>query len=251
MLRKNKQVITGLLTFSIMCTSMSMPNAYGSVRVSENVTGTVTEFTEETVTNLDTLPDYNSDSLGVAGENLGNIDLILPSAKESDFDVADNPELDSPQNVNFETGESPVMVAQDTDYVTKNWGIKFEATDFDLLCRLVEAEAGNQGYKGQVLVADIILNRVLDSHFPDTIQGVIYANSNGVYQFSCIPDGRFDSVTVSNSTKLAVADAMAGVDYSQGTLYFCTPEVSDKWHDHALKFAFRYKGHNFYWRNDE
>lgn len=261
-MKKNIKVFANLVGVAALFPALLITDALGktgtTIKASEtNSYATVTEYTEFTMSNLDTQSKYDISDLGAAGENIGNVSDVLPSAEkvsiESKTDEADS-NLSSPQNVNFETGEPEIqytVVAADGDYVTREWGIKYESTDFDLLCKLVEAEAGGQGYKGQVLVADVILNRVLDSHFPDNIHDVIYANHAGVYQFSCIPDGRFDSVVVSDSTKLAVADAMAGVDYSDGVLYFCTPAVSDKWHNKALKFAFRYKGHNFYWRKDE
>ena len=49
----------------------------------------------------------------------------------------------------------------------------------------VMAEAGNQGIDGMRMVADVILNRVDDSDFPDTIHGVI----SQPYQFSSYHDG--------------------------------------------------------------
>ncbi len=46
--------------------------------------------------------------------------------------------------------------------------------DIDLLARLIEHEAGNQGYNGWVAVGEVVLNRVLSPLFPDTIERVIY-----------------------------------------------------------------------------
>ena len=46
--------------------------------------------------------------------------------------------------------------------------------DLELLACLVWAEAGNQDLKGKQLVADVVLNRMYDPRFPDTISDVIY-----------------------------------------------------------------------------
>lgn len=45
--------------------------------------------------------------------------------------------------------------------------------DFTLLAKCVEAEAGTQDLKGKRLVADVIMNRVESSAWPNTIYGVI------------------------------------------------------------------------------
>ena len=54
-----------------------------------------------------------------------------------------------------------------------------------IFANAVEAEAGNQGETGKRLVADVILNRVDDPDFPDTIEGVISQK----YQFESFWDG--------------------------------------------------------------
>ena len=71
------------------------------------------------------------------------------------------------------------------------------AEEHDLLARCVEAEAGNQEPEGKALVADVIINRVLDDRFPDTVTGVIYQPS----QFSVVNNGSIDRVKVAESTR--------------------------------------------------
>jgi spore germination cell wall hydrolase CwlJ-like protein len=61
----------------------------------------------------------------------------------------------------------------------------------EILALCVEAEAGNQDLKGKRLVADVILNRVESSRFPDTIEGVISQK----YQFTTYWDGSMDKIT--------------------------------------------------------
>lgn len=64
---------------------------------------------------------------------------------------------------------------------------KKKQSDVDLLATLVRAEAGNQPLDGKRAVVDVVLNRVDNSHFPNTIKGVIYQEG----QFKCITDGNF------------------------------------------------------------
>lgn len=59
-----------------------------------------------------------------------------------------------------------------------------------LLAHLIEAEAGDQDLYGRRLVADVVLNRVDSSAWPNTIYDVIFQP----YQFSVIFDGAFDRV---------------------------------------------------------
>lgn len=70
----------------------------------------------------------------------------------------------------------------------------------EMLAICVEAEAGNQGLDGKRMVADVILNRVDDPEWPDTIEEVI---SQPVH-FSSYWDGGMDKVSVSEETFEAV-----------------------------------------------
>ena len=70
----------------------------------------------------------------------------------------------------------------------------------ELLAICVEAEAGNQGLDRKRMVADVILNRVDDPDWPDTIEGLI---SQPVH-FSSYWDGGMDRVSVSEETFQAV-----------------------------------------------
>ncbi len=49
------------------------------------------------------------------------------------------------------------------------------ATDVELLGAIIQCEAGNQSYEGQVAVGAVVMNRVRSTAYPDTIYGVIYA----------------------------------------------------------------------------
>lgn len=61
-----------------------------------------------------------------------------------------------------------------------------------MLAQLVQAEAGNQDLTGKRLVADVVLNRVDDERFPDTVEEVIF-QKNPV-QFGVTVDGAFERV---------------------------------------------------------
>lgn len=115
-----------------------------------------------------------------------------------------------------------------------------------ILERIVEAEAGDQDLKGRILVANVIMNRVKSSHFPNTVKGVVFAHR----QFSPISNGSYYRVTVSEKTKKAVKKALKGTDYSKGALYFMCRRASSPsnvaWFDRALTKVKEYGCHEFF-----
>lgn len=145
------------------------------------------------------------------------------------------------------TSEQRVVTVSmmERDYV-----IDITNEDYENLLRIVEAEAGGEDRKGKILVANVILNRVMDEQFPDTITDVIFQQEEGVCQFSPIRDGRFYSVEVSDETVEAVNAALYGEDCSDGALYFMARAYADKekaaWFDRNLTKLFTYGGHEFF-----
>ena len=127
--------------------------------------------------------------------------------------------------------------------------------DYDALCRIVQAEAGHEDYKGKVLVANVVLNRYKSSIFPNTVYDVVtqtHYGSNGlVYQFSPAKPGcSFWYVSPSEETIKAVNKALNGTDYSQGALYFVARDKADpgnvSWFDRNLTKLFKHGNHEFF-----
>lgn len=59
--------------------------------------------------------------------------------------------------------------------------------DVAMLAAIIECEAGNQSYEGKCAVGSVVINRVADPRFANSISAVIYAP----YQFSPVASGRF------------------------------------------------------------
>lgn len=122
--------------------------------------------------------------------------------------------------------------------------------ELDVLCRIVEAEAGCEDEKGKLLVANVILNRMNNEAFPDTVSEVVFQRDNGVTQFSPVSDGSYYEVTVSEETRNAVNRALMGEDASGGALYFVARKYADsgrvKWFDEKLTYLFSHGGHEFF-----
>ncbi len=123
-------------------------------------------------------------------------------------------------------------------------------SDYEVLLRIVQAEAGNEDTKGKILVANVVLNRVMDARFPGSVTGVVFQNAGGRAQFSPVANGTYYSVVVSEDTKEAVDRALAGEDYSEGALYFAARQYAGssqmRWFDECLTKLFAYGGHEFF-----
>lgn len=138
------------------------------------------------------------------------------------------------------------------DYEVLEKTIQYQLSDkdYEALLRIVEAEAGGEDQNGKLLVANVVLNRVNSSKFPDTVWDVVMQKEQGIAQFSPTVDGRYQSVCVSEDTIAAVERALYGEDISQGALYFCAREKADsdnlKWFDRKLTKLFAYGNHEFF-----
>lgn len=123
--------------------------------------------------------------------------------------------------------------------------IKYTDEDYQVLLRIVQAEAGICDPKGKILVADVIINRVLSGKFPDSVKAVVYQPS----QFQPVSNGTINTVKVTAETIECVDRALAGEDYSNGALYFMNRRASGSaasWFDRRLIYLFAHDGHEFF-----
>lgn len=122
--------------------------------------------------------------------------------------------------------------------------------DYDTLLHIVEAEAGTEDIKGRVLVANVIMNRIKNDEFPDTVTEVVWQRIDGVPQFSPTYDGRIYEVSITDETKEAVRQVLEGVDYSEGALFFIQKSEAEEhnvsWFEKNLQCLFKYGVHEFY-----
>jgi N-acetylmuramoyl-L-alanine amidase len=101
------------------------------------------------------------------------------------------------------------------------------AYERNLLARLVRSEAQGEPFAGKVAVAEVVLNRVKDSTFPNTITGVITQPG----QFSPYANGELKKDTDLESIK-AVTEALNGSNYAKGALFFYNPNTAtSRWLD--------------------
>lgn len=153
------------------------------------------------------------------------------------------------------TGLKRLEEDEDADYdlsetltykYNRKMDIEITDEEYEVLCRIVEAEAGDQDVYGRILVANVILNRVrYKKEFANNIIDVVFEPN----QFAPTRDGSYYTVKVDDLTKEAVNRATSGEDYSQGALYFfmrsATSASKASWFD-TLKFLFKYGCHEFF-----
>ena len=122
--------------------------------------------------------------------------------------------------------------------------IQYTDEDYQVLLRIVQAEAGICDKRGKILVADVIINRVLSKEFPNSVKAVVYEPS----QFQPVSNGAINSVKVTAETIECVDRALDGEDYSNGALYFMNRRGSGSaaaWFDRHLTYLFAHDGHEF------
>ncbi|MCR4943673.1 MAG: cell wall hydrolase [Clostridium sp.] len=121
-------------------------------------------------------------------------------------------------------------------YVTKS--------DIDLLAKLIYAESRGEPYEGKVAVASVVLNRVLDKQFPNTIQGVIFQPK----AFSCVKNGNITAYPDDNCYAAAY-DALRGADPTNDALYFYNPSTATcSWMKSTAKRNIKTIGHHVFFR---
>ena len=89
------------------------------------------------------------------------------------------------------------------------------------MAKLVYAESRGEPYEGKIAVASVVLNRLLNPGFPNSIKGVIFQTN----AFSCVRD-RDIKANPDQSCYDAVYEAINGKDPTNEALYFYNPAIA-------------------------
>ena len=165
----------------------------------------------------------------------------LIEAIQNEVVTEDNVETEIPTE---ETAEQVVM--EETPEALTGNSFSLEDQEYQVLLKIVEAEAGCEDTEGRMLVANVVMNRVRNGYFPNTVTEVVYQRQDGTAQFSPVSDGRIDTVNVSQGTIDAVARVMNGEDISQGALFFRSVRSRSGWFDQKLSRVLEHENHIFY-----
>ena len=110
-----------------------------------------------------------------------------------------------------------------------------------LLAKAIFAEAEGEVYIGKVAVGAVLLNRVNNSNFPDTLSGVIYQG----LALESVSNGRFNASANNTECVKAAKAAISGWDPSYGCLYFWNPATATSPWIWSREIVVRYGNHVF------
>jgi N-acetylmuramoyl-L-alanine amidase len=97
--------------------------------------------------------------------------------------------------------------------------------DLNLMANAVYGESRGEPFEGQIAVAAVILNRIKNPNFPNTVSGVIFQPG----AFTAVADGQI-WLTPNENAKKAVRQAVNGIDPSNGCIYYFNPATAtSKW----------------------
>ncbi len=121
--------------------------------------------------------------------------------------------------------------------IRQQGGVNYSKEELKLLACLVHSEAGGQSYEGKLAVANVVLNRVKSSVYPDSIQAVIYQSG----QFSVAQSGSLAKQLAnyadysSSSQQLSIKAARAALEGSNN--------IGSRMYFHSYKAALK-KGYD-------
>ncbi len=113
----------------------------------------------------------------------------------------------------------------------------------EILTRITEAEATGGTLEQKINVASCVLARALSDEWPDTIEGVVFQKK----QFSPIYDGRYYTVSITQSSKDAV-EYVKEHGPAHKCIFFCSYDCTSKYFEKKGKPTFKDGIHRYYER---
>lgn len=198
---------------------------------------------------------FGSSALGVVNEGLerwrpGEEPMIVMPAPDPDMKVSLPPQRDSARAGETVVGKGEIKTPAERLGLLDD---KKRAKQEKCLAEAVYFEARGEAVRGQIAVAQVVMNRVFSGYYPATVCGVVYQNANRrlACQFTFACDGIRDVVTEPDMWDRARRIARATLD---GRLWL--PEVGKSTHYHAywvhpswvreMKKMYRTGVHTFY-----
>ena len=123
--------------------------------------------------------------------------------------------------VNATKGWKPGLTNTGGGKLAKSNRLGLTDNDLRIMANAVYGEARGEPYEGQVAVAAVILNRVKNANFPNSVYGVIFQPR----AFTAVADGQI-YLTPNAKAREAVEDALNGWDPTGGCLYYFNPNTA-------------------------
>lgn len=164
-------------------------------------------------------------------------DPVIIETKIPEINLASADEIEEKFNeIEDATKEEP---EQEPDPEEKREVIELTYEEAQLLMKIAQAEAGNQGEEGMWLVMSVVINRKNDEAFPDTIKEVAYQKNC----FATVITGKINKVELSLEAHTALARIEKG-EVKPDIVGF--ENKSNNSLERYFDFAFTYLDHNFY-----
>lgn len=139
------------------------------------------------------------------------------------------------RTVSVHAGTSPIRSGEDF----------YDADALFWLSRIISAESRGEPLAGQIAVGNVVLNRVEDPDYPNTIYGVIFDRNYGV-QFEPVINGSIYDAPAPMSVAAAKL-VLEGVDLSRGSIYFYDPvKAQSNWIGQNCTYVMTIGVHQFY-----
>ena len=117
--------------------------------------------------------------------------------------------------------------------------------DLYWLTHIIAAEAGGQPLEGQIGVGNVVLNRVRDERYPNTIKQVIFQRDLGA-QFDPADSGSINR-SAQEISLIAAYLCLEGYSTVGESLYFVNPDIGNAaWFENNKTFVVRIGDHDFY-----
>lgn len=141
--------------------------------------------------------------------------------------------------------------ARSVNLVRERWTVEdaesyYSTDELYWLSRIIEAEAGGEILEGKIAVGNVVLNRVADKRYPNTVYGVIFDFKNGI-QFTPAYTGTVYN-NPSKESIIAAKICLEGYEIVPGVLFFFNPRIAtSNWISKNRPFAARIGLHDFYY----
>ncbi len=121
----------------------------------------------------------------------------------------------------------------------------YDSESVKWLSRIIHAEAEGEPLSGKIAVGNVVLNRVGNSQFPNTIYGVIFDKTNGV-QFTPTVNGTIYNTPGADSV-IAAKLCLEGVNLMPGALFFVNEKLaSNSWVSDNREYISVIGNHKFF-----
>lgn len=145
--------------------------------------------------------------------------------------------------VKWEDSGDTLRLSTDSLQLCASGSEVYHPNDLKWLSHIINAEAGNQSLEGQICVGNVVLNRVADARFPDTVEAVVFSPN----QFCPVKSGTIWCIPDEDAIAAAKL-CLEGVNLAGESTYFVNPTTgSTRWFRENLTYAMSVGDHDFYY----